>query len=182
MTTQTRTEAETRADLIDPMLAECGWKNGETDVVVRREYPISRGRILSGGKRGPTLSADYLLLYKNIKLGVIEAKKSSRSYTDGVAQAKNYAELLNVRFTFATNGKTIYQIDMQNGSEQEIDRYPTPSELWRMTYATDNDVFNKLSSVPFNTDGVFQQRYYQENAVFAGIKLNLKESYLMMLI
>jgi len=110
------------------------------------------------------------LLYKNVKLGVIEAKKSSRSYTDGVTQAKQYAELLNVRFTFATNGKKIYQIDMQNGSEHEIDRYPTPDELWNMTYATDNDVFNKLSAIPFNTDGVFQQRYYQENAVNAVIK------------
>lgn len=170
MTAHTTTEADTRADLIDPMLAQCGWKNGETDVIVRREYPISRGRILAGGKRGPALSADYLLSYKNIKLGIIEAKKSSRSYTDGVAQAKLYADLLNVRFTFATNGKTIYQIDMQNGSECEIDRYPTPAELWNMTYATDNDVFNKLSAVPFNMDGVFQQRYYQENAVNAVIK------------
>lgn len=170
MTAHPKTEAETRADLIDPMLNNCGWKNGEADVIVRREFPISKGRILTGGKRGPTLSADYLLLYKNVKLGVIEAKKSSRSYTDGVAQAKQYAELLNVRFTFATNGKKIYQIDMQNGSEHEIDRYPTPDELWNMTYATDNDIFNKLSAIPFNIDGVFQQRYYQENAVNAVIK------------
>lgn len=170
MTIQPRTEAETRADLIDPMLADCGWKNGDTDVIVRREFPISKGRILSGGKRGPTLSADYLLLYKNVKLGVIEAKKSSRSYTDGVAQAKQYAELLNVRFTFATNGKTVYQIDMQNGAEHEIERYPTPDELWNMTYVTNNDIFNKLSAIPFNMDGGFQQRYYQENAVNAVIK------------
>ena len=170
MTTHPKTEAETRADLIDPMLNDCGWKNGETDVIVRREFPISKGRILTGGKRGPTLSADYLLLYKNVKLGVIEAKKSSRSYTDGVAQAKKYAELLNVRFTFATNGKTIYQIDMQNGSEHEIERYPTPDELWNMTYVTNNDIFNKLSAIPFNMDGGFQQRYYQENAVNAVIK------------
>lgn len=170
MTAHPKTEAETRADLIDPALTSRGWKNGESDVIVRREFPISKGRILSGGKRGPTLSADYLLLYKNVKLGVIEAKKSSRSYTDGVAQAKQYAELLNVRFTFATNGKTIYQIDMQTGQEQEIDHYPTPDDLWDMTYATNNDVFNKLSAVPFNTDGVFQQRYYQENAVNAVIK------------
>lgn len=170
MTIQPRTEAETRADLIDKMLEDCGWKNGNMDVVVRREFPISKGRILSGGKHGPTLSADYLLLYKNVKLGVVEAKKLSRSYTEGVAQAKQYAELLNVRFTFATNGKAIYQIDMQNGAEQEIDRYPTPEELWNMTYATNNDIFNKLSAIPFNMDGVFQHRYYQENAVNAVIK------------
>lgn len=170
MTSHITTEADTRADLIDPMLERCGWKNGESDVIVRRECPISHGRILARGKRTPALSADYLLVYKNVKLGIIEAKKSSRSYTDGVAQAKHYAELLNVRFTFATNGKIIYQIDMQNGSEQEIDRYPTPQELWNMTYATNNDIFNKLSAIPFNMDGVFQQRYYQENAVNAVIK------------
>lgn len=163
-------EADTREELINEKLKTCGWETGELGVVVRREYPISQGRILSGGKRGSKLSADYVLFYKNIKLGVIEAKKFSKSYTEGVAQAKHYAELLNIPFAFATNGRTIYQIDMEKGTEYEIDRYPTPEQLWNKVYATDNDVFNKLSAIPFYIESGFQQRYYQENAVNAVIK------------
>ena len=105
-------EADTREELINPKLMECGWKTGG-DVIVRREYPISKGRITGLNVRAPKLSADYVLIYKNVKLAVVEAKKSSRSYTDGVAQAKQYAELLNIRFTYATNGTEIYQIDME---------------------------------------------------------------------
>lgn len=111
-----------------------------------------------------------MLIYKNVKLAVIEAKKSTRSYTDGVAQAKEYAELLNIRFTYATNGKEIYQIDMETGKEQQVKAYPTPEELWQMTYSQDNELFNILSSIPSKTDGQFELRYYQENAINAVVK------------
>ncbi len=162
-------EADTRALLIDKQLSSAGWEtNG--DVIVRREYPITKGRIFEEGKRSEHLSADYVLFYKNVKLAVVEAKKSSRSYTDGVAQAKKYAELLNVRYTYATNGHNIYQIDIETGKEGEVDSYPTPEELWGMTFKKNNELFNTLSSVPMNTAGQFQARYYQENAVNAAIK------------
>ena len=80
-------EADTREELINPKLIECGWKTGD-NVIVRREYPISKGKIIGMNARAPKLSADYVLIYKNVKLAVVEAKKSTRSYTDGVAQAK----------------------------------------------------------------------------------------------
>lgn len=163
------TEADTRAELIDPKLNECGWKTGG-NVIVRREYPISRGLITGLNVRAPKLSADYVLIYKNVKLAVVEAKKSTRSYTDGVEQAKEYAELLNIRFTYATNGKEIYQIDMETGNECKVDKYPTPDELWQMTYKQDNKLFNILSAIPSKTDGQFELRYYQENAINAAIK------------
>ena len=162
-------EADTRAQLIDKQLSSVGWET-KGDVVIRREYPISKGKILGEDKRGERLSADYVLFYKNVKLGIVEAKKSSRSYIDGVTQAKKYAELLNVRYTYATNGHKIYQIDMETGKEGEIDAYPSPEELWGMTYKQDNELFNTLSAIPINTDGQFQARYYQENAVDAVIK------------
>jgi len=162
-------EADTRAQLIDKQLSSVGWETGD-NVLVRREYPISIGKIVGENKRSERLSADYVLFYNNVKLGIVEAKKSSRSYTDGVTQAKKYAELLNVRFTYATNGHKIYQIDMETGKEGEIDAYPSPEELWAMTYQKDNELFNALSSIPMNVDGQFQARYYQENAVNAVIK------------
>lgn len=55
--------------------------------------------------------------------------------TEGVAQAKAYAEKLQIRFTFSTNGQGIYGIDMETGVEGEIARYPTPDELWNLTFA-----------------------------------------------
>lgn len=162
-------EADTREELINPKLIECGWKTGD-NVIVRREYPISKGKIIGMNARAPKLSADYVLIYKNVKLAVVEAKKSSRSYTDGVAQAKQYAELLNIRFTYATNGTDIYQIDMETGKECQVDKYPSPEELWQMTYSQDNKIFNLLSAIPSKTDGQFELRYYQENAINATIK------------
>ena len=162
-------EADTRAEIIDKQLQSSGWETAN-DIRVQREYPISIGKIIGENKRSSKLSADYVLFYKNIKLAVIEAKKSSRSYTDGVAQAKQYAELLNIRYTYATNGKDIYQIDMETGKEGKIDVYPTPEELWNMTYKKDNKLFDLLSSIPMNTDGKFKPRFYQENAVNAVIK------------
>ena len=162
-------EADTREELINPKLQECGWKTGD-NVIVRREYPISKGKIIGMNARAPKLSADYVLIYKNVKLAVVEAKKSSRSYTDGVAQAKQYAELLNIRFTYATNGAEIYQIDMETGKEQQVTAYPSPEELWRMTYQQDNKIFNLLSAIPSKTDGQFELRYYKENAINAAIK------------
>ena len=162
-------EADTREELINPKLIECGWKTGD-NVIVRREYPISKGKIIGMNARAPKLSADYVLIYKNVKLAVVEAKKSSRSYTDGVAQAKEYAERLNIRFTYATNGTEIYQIDMETGKEQQVNAYPSPEELWRMTYSQDNELFNLLSAIPSKTDGQFELRYYQENAINATVK------------
>ncbi len=162
-------EADTRAELIDVKLVECGWRTSG-DVRVRREFPIKIGRIVGENKRNSKLSADYVLIYKNINVGIIEAKKSSLSYTEGVRQAKEYAELLKVRFTYATNGKEIYQIDMQTGEEKFVESYPTPEELWEMTYKEDSKLWETLASIPMNTDGRFQARYYQENAVNSAVK------------
>jgi len=96
-------ESDTRAELIEPKLQESLWKSTER-AFIRREWPISIGRIISSKERGSTLSADFVLIYKNVKVAVIEAKKSSLNFTEGVTQAKKYAELLKIRFTYATNG------------------------------------------------------------------------------
>ena len=56
--------------------------------------------------------ADYILVYKNIKIGVIEAKSDEQEVGEGVAQAKTYAAKLCIDFTYASNGKSIYEISM----------------------------------------------------------------------
>ncbi|MCI1640411.1 MAG: type I restriction endonuclease, partial [Bacteroidales bacterium] len=108
-------EAETRAELIDPKLTACGWGIVEGSKVLR-EYHITAGRIYTGC-RGKCDIADYILVYKGTKLAVIEAKSNELPVGEGVMQAKKYAQKLQLKTTFSTNGKEIYQICMQSGEE-----------------------------------------------------------------
>src|SRR5713226_4731397 len=112
-------EAETRAEHIDPALAAAGWGVAEGSRI-RREYPITLGRIEGHGQRGKALIADYVLVHRNTNLAVVEAKAWDEALTEGVAQAKNYAGKLAIRYTYATNGRGIYGIDMQTGQEGEV--------------------------------------------------------------
>ena len=158
-------EAETRAELIDPQLKDCGWGVIE-DSKILREYHITAGRIQTGGVRAKKLTADYVLVYKGIKLAVIEAKSDELGVGEGVAQAKQYAEKLSLQTTYATNGKEIYSICMATGQEGLVAHYLTPDELWAKTFAVQNEWRNKFSSVPFeDKGGTWQLRYYQEIAV-----------------
>jgi type I restriction enzyme R subunit len=158
------TEAETRAELVDPALAQAGW--GRVDGSrVRREY-ITRGRLIGGGKRSKRLWADYVLFYRSQKLAVIEAKQASLPDTEGVGQAKRYAAMLQARFAFSTNGRGIYRIDMETGAEGYVDNYPTPEELWNETFAEPNQWRDRFSEVPFeDRGGTYEARYYQHNAI-----------------
>lgn len=158
-------EAETRAEHIDPALKAAGWGVVEGSKV-RREYLIAPGRIEGGGKRGKPLTADYVLEYRNTKLGVIEAKAWDKPLTEGVAQAKNYAGKLAVRYACATNGQGIYRIDMKTGVEGEIPCYPTPEELWAYTFSEENAWRDRFAAVPYEEKGGSQPaRYYQQIAV-----------------
>ena len=158
-------EAETRAEHIDPALKDAGW--GVVDGSrIRREYPIAPGRLEGFGRRGKSLTADYVLEYRNTKLAVVEAKAWDEALTEGVGQAKNYAGKLAIRFTYATNGQGIYGIDMQEGTEGEVHRYPTPDELWNLTFAKQNAWRDRFAAIPFeDRGGYFQGRYYQDIAI-----------------
>jgi len=114
-------EAETRAELIDPALKAAGWGVVEASRV-RREV-ITLGRLQGAGVRAAQDIADYVLTYRNHKLAVIEAKRRDLSDTEGVGQAKKYAEKLKTRFAYSTNGAGIYQVDMTTGAEQYVAAY-----------------------------------------------------------
>ena len=158
-------EDETRAELIDPKLKACGWGVVE-DSKVFRNHPITAGRIQTGGKRGQLLRADYVLSYKGIKLAVIEAKSDTQEVGEGVAQAKLYAEKMNLETTYSTNGKEIYRICMKTGAEGLVANYLTPDELWNKTFAVRNDWRDKFNSIPYeDVGGTKTLRYYQEIAV-----------------
>jgi type I restriction enzyme R subunit len=158
-------EDETRAELIDPKLKACGWGVIEGSKVFRN-HPITAGRIQTGGVRGKILRADYVLSYKGIKLAVIEAKSVDLEVGEGVAQAKQYAEKLQLETTYSTNGKKIYSICMKTGKEGPVDNYLTPDELWNKTFAVQNEWREKFSAVPFeDINKTKPPRFYQEIAV-----------------
>ena len=164
-------EAETRAELIDPKLKACGWGVVEGSKILR-EYHITPGKIQTGGGRGKKEIADYVLVYKGIKLAVVEAKSDVQGVGEGVMQAKLYAGKMELETTYSSNGREIYQICMKTGAEGLVDNYLTPDELWNKTYPKSSDTElaevwrEKFASVPFeDKSGSWQLRYYQEIAV-----------------
>jgi type I restriction enzyme R subunit len=158
-------EAETRAEHIDPALAAAGWGVVEGSRI-RREFPITPGRIEGHGRRGKAFTADYVLEYRNHKLAVVEAKAWDEKLTEGVGQAKDYAGKLAIRFTYSSNGQGIYSIDMLEGKEGEVPSFPTPEELWNRTFAKENEWRDRFAAVPYpDKTGSWQIRYYQEIAV-----------------
>lgn len=162
-------EAETRAEHIDPALKAAGWGVVEGSRILR-EHGITQGRLQGGGKRAKPEIADYVLVYRNTKLATVEAKAWDKPYTEGVGQTKSYAAKLAVRFAYATNGQKIYGIDMATGTEDDVAQYPSPDELWKLTFAEADAVTavwrDRFAAVPFEEKGgAWTIRYYQEIAV-----------------
>ena len=115
-----------------------------------------------------------MLVYRNTKLAVVEAKAWAQAHTEGVAPAKSYAAKLAVRFTYSTNGQAIYGIDMATGAEGDVVGFPSPEALWAQTFAATFTqaeaaaaVWRELfAGIPFeDKGGTWQGRYYQEIAI-----------------
>lgn len=166
-------EAETRAELIDPKIKEAGWGDIEGSVV-RREFKITNGEIKPGGIRAGIISADYVLIYKNRKLAVIEAKRDELPVSDGVSQAKDYAQRLKIHTAYSSNGHKIYEINYSKNekgemfitSEGEVEKFPSPEELWAKTFKDKNEWSSKFDSINFTPfKGNKEPRYYQEIAI-----------------
>jgi type I restriction enzyme R subunit len=133
----TLNEADTCRLYVTPQLQAAGWD--APPYQIREQRVFTDGRIIvTGGKvrRGPQKRADYLLHYRrDVMIAVVEAKAEGESALNGVQQAREYAEILGLRFAYATNGHAIIEIDYLTGAEREIDRFPTPEELWRRLVA-----------------------------------------------
>ena len=158
-------EKNTERELIEPSLEASGWGKVEGSKIFKG-WSINQGRLLGNGRKARPLEADYILFYRNKKLAVIEAKRSDISYREGRGQAIDYARRLNIKYTYATNGHKIYQINMESAKEGEVNKYPTPDQLWEMTYPDENEQRDKFNSIPFESKGgKWKPRYYQENAI-----------------
>ncbi len=166
-------EADTRAELIDPKIKEAGWGDLEGSLV-RREFKITNGEIKPGGIRAGIIRADYVLIYKNRKLAVIEAKSDELNVSDGVSQAKDYAQKLKLLTSYSSNGHKIYEINYSKNtkgemfitSEGEVDKFPSPDELWTKTFKNKNEWSSKFDAINFEPfRGSKEPRYYQEIAI-----------------
>ncbi len=156
-------EADTRANYIDPALKAANWQSSN----IIREHYFTDGRKLAGGTRGRRCFVDYLLHKDNRYLAVVEAKKEDEHPTKGLQQAIDYAKKLNVRFVYSSNGKATYEFDLETGKGDYIEFYPTPAELEQRFESTTTDLGQQLRNIPFHLEGAMQPRYYQELAVHA---------------
>lgn len=156
-------EADTRANYIDPALKAAHWQPSN----IIREHYFTDGRKLAGGVRGRRCFVDYLLHKDNRYLAVVEAKKESEHPTKGLQQAIDYAKKLLVRFVYSSNGKQTYEFDLETGKGDYIEFYPTPQELENRYAGNNSDLGQQLRNVPFHLEGTMQPRYYQELAVHA---------------
>src|SRR5882672_11570224 len=127
------TEADTCRKFVVPKLLAAGWDNDPHSIAEQRS--ITDGRVVPVGKgfvRKPPKRVDYLLRYtRDFPLAVVEAKASYKSAADALQQAKLYAEMLGLKFAYATNGHEIIEFDYLTGVESLRSDFPTPEALWQ---------------------------------------------------
>lgn len=125
------TEADTCRKYVLPKLYGAGWDDDQ----ISEQRTFTDGRIMVVGAkvwRRPQKRADYLLRYRpNLMLAVIEAKASHKNPGDGLQQAKEYAQILDLKFAYATNGHGIVEHDFLTGKETNLDAFPSPDALWK---------------------------------------------------
>jgi type I restriction enzyme R subunit len=173
------TEADTCRKYVVPLLQAAGWDNDPHSIAEQRT--ITDGRIVpvgKGFKRKPPKRADYLLNYtRDFRLAVVEAKAEYKSATDGLQQAKDYAETLDLKFAYATNGGEIIEFDYFTGLETRRNDYPTPADLWQRycvgSGITDQKIGERLLT-PFNHQVGQGERYYQQIAINRSVESVLK--------
>jgi type I restriction enzyme R subunit len=162
-------EADTCRKYITPKLQTAEWDNPPYQL--REQKTFTDGRIIvTGGKvrRGEKKRADYLLYYRrDFPIAVVEAKGEGEPAMIGVQQAREYAEILGLKFAYATNGHAIIEIDYLTGQENEVERFPTPEELWhRLTAHTVlTETTAKPWLEPFHSIPGKEPRYYQNIAI-----------------
>jgi type I restriction enzyme R subunit len=162
-------EADTCRVHITPKLREVGWE--QTPHSLTEQKIFTDGRVFTTGgiiRRGPQKRADYLLRFtRDFAIAVVEAKPENTPAGDGLQQAKEYAEILGLKFAYATNGREIIEFDFTTGLERELSAFPSPADLWSRFRAADgivDDAADRLLT-PSNTMGSTPPRYYQEIAI-----------------
>jgi type I restriction enzyme R subunit len=171
------TEADTCRKYVLPRLYAAGWNDDQ----ISEQRTFTDGRIMVAGAkvwRRPQKRADYLLRYRpDFMLAVVEAKASHKNPGDGLQQAKDYAEVLDLRFAYATNGQGIVEHDFLTGIETNLDAFPKPDDLWQRLHATiglkGQEQEQRFLAPTLPVPGK-PLRYYQEIAINRVVRAILK--------
>ncbi len=162
-------EADTCRRYVTPALVGAGWD--EEPHRLNEQITFTDGRIVVVGhsaRRRVGKRADYLLRYRpNLPIAVVEAKAEDLPAGNGLQQAKDYAEILGLKFAYSTNGHGIIEFDYTTGEEKELDRYPAPDELWTRLASSEHitdEIASKLLEPFYHLAGK-TPRYYQETAI-----------------
>ena len=163
-------EADTCRKLVTPKLQSAGWDNDPHSIAEQRTF--TDGRIIPTGgaaRRRPGKRADYLLRYtRDLALAVVEAKADFKNPGDGLQQAKDYAQVLGLKFAYSTNGHGIIEFDAITGKETDLVAFPTPGELWSRFCATEKLTDPAAADrflTPANLSTGKEPRYYQRIAI-----------------
>jgi type I restriction enzyme R subunit len=164
-------EADTCRTYVVPKLQAAGWESSPFSIAEQRYFTNPKGRIrVIGGRivRGKPKRADYLLRYRrDFPIAVVEAKADYKTPGAGLGQAKEYAEILDLKFAFATNGRGIVEFDFTTGIERNVDAFPTPEELWARLNGGDSLAAPAAEKflAPNYPDADRPPRYYQQIAI-----------------
>jgi type I restriction enzyme R subunit len=173
------TEADTCRKFVVPKLQKAGWDDDPHSIAEQRT--VTDGRVVPVGKgfnRKPPKRVDYLLRYtRDFPLAVVEAKAVYKTASDAVQQARTYAEMLGLKFAYATNGQDIIEIDYFTGKETHVTGYATPAGLWKRYQAGQGLATPEIGErllTPFNHTAGKDERYYQQTAINRTVEAILK--------
>lgn len=151
-------EQDIRTKYITPAIYQAGW---DSATQIYEEVDITKGQVLVRGakvSRGKRKYADYVLYHKpNLPLAVVEAKDNNHQIGDGMQQALEYAAMLDVPFSFSSNGDGFLMHDRTRTSskmerELRLDEFPSPSYLW--------DRYCAWKGIDAGNSTVINQDYY----------------------
>jgi type I restriction enzyme R subunit len=168
-------EADTCRKFVVPKLLAAGWENEPHSIAEQRYF--TQGRIVVRGNKAERKKgkrADYLLRYtRDFPIAVVEAKAEYKKAADGLQQSKDYAQILNLKFAYASNGQEIIEFDFITGLERHIKDFPTPADLWSRLRASeklaDATAAQRLLT-PFNLSSGKIPRYNQEIAIHRAVQ------------
>src|SRR6266852_8682574 len=169
------TEADTCRRYVLPKLYAAGWN----DEQISEQKSFTDGRIVVAGskvKRRPQKRLDYLLRYRrDFPIAIVEAKTIYAKPGDGLQQAKEYAQILGLKFAYATNGHGIVEHDFTTGRDNDLETFPSPDELWQRLRQTENipsQIVERLLTPYYHLSGK-SPRYYQEIAINRAVQVIL---------
>lgn len=170
------TEADTCRRYVLPKLYSAGWNDDQ----INEQKTFTDGRIVVTGDkyiRRKQKRSDFLLkMRRDFSIAVVEAKSAYKKPGDGLQQAKEYAEILKLKFAYSTNGKGIVEHDFITGKDTDLESFPTPDELWGRLSKSENITpqIAEILLAPCNTSTGKTPRYYQEIAINRAIKAILQ--------